>query len=158
VAEWCQDRYADTRDGGKDPDGSAVGTQRVGRGGGWADAPRDCRSARRLAWAPARCSSNVGFRVVAAVGEVPPESELPYRQRPAGEEAKRAAVLEKQAAELAGSGRWAEALPVARELHTLRVRVQGPGHWQAADAGRLVQTAEKLNALPEAERAKFRKA
>jgi formylglycine-generating enzyme required for sulfatase activity len=66
VCEWCQDWFhADLTSA--PIDGSAwempAGTNRVLRGGSWADEARYCRSAYRLDYNPAQGFSNMGFRV-----------------------------------------------------------------------------------------------
>ncbi len=65
VWEWCQDWYHDSY-AGAPTDGSAwespVGTERVGRGGGW-DNRKGCRSASRTYAAPSVALDNVGFRL-----------------------------------------------------------------------------------------------
>jgi tetratricopeptide (TPR) repeat protein len=75
-----------------------------------------------------------------------------------GEDAKKAAELEKRIGELEAADNYAEAARAARELAELRARVQGAGHWQAADARRQVQTLEKLAGLPAEQRAGWRQA
>ncbi len=71
VAEWCADWAGayDTR-AKKDPRGPGSGTQRIARGGSYADFPHDQRCARRTAFAPTMCHCGIGFRVVQIV---PPE-------------------------------------------------------------------------------------
>lgn len=66
VSEWCEDWYhADYT--GAPIDGSPwltpAGTNRVLRGGSWADAARYCRSANRLDYNPGQGFSNMGLRV-----------------------------------------------------------------------------------------------
>jgi formylglycine-generating enzyme required for sulfatase activity len=67
VSEWCADLYAAAVEGGRDPDGPPNGSERVQRGGSWADGPRDCRSARRPSRPPRVGNANTGFRIVLAV-------------------------------------------------------------------------------------------
>jgi tetratricopeptide (TPR) repeat protein len=85
----------------------------------------------------------------------PPGADLPCKHLLTGEDSRLTAQQEKRIAELTEAGLWGEALKLARQVLELRVRVQGAGHWQAADAARNVQTLERLVALPEAERAEF---
>ncbi len=85
----------------------------------------------------------------------PPGADAPYKHLLTGDDSRRAAQQEKRIAELTEAGLWGEALKLARQVHELRVRVQGAGHWQAADAARNVQTLERLAALPEVERVEF---
>lgn len=66
VAEWCEDWYHPEYSGAPS-DGSAwlspEGTQRVMRGGSWADPPEYARSAGRTGFSPDLRFSNIGFRV-----------------------------------------------------------------------------------------------
>ncbi len=71
VWEWCWDWYGDYRladangDGVVlDPQGPAVGSQRIVRGGSWYGGSEDCRSARRAARYPDSAEDVVGLRVV----------------------------------------------------------------------------------------------
>jgi tetratricopeptide (TPR) repeat protein len=82
-------------------------------------------------------------------------ADAPYRKLLTGQDAQLAASLEKRTAELTEAGLWGEALKLAREVAVLRARVQGAGHWQAADAARNVRTLEKLLSLSQVERAEF---
>ena len=72
VWEWCRDWYADDyyanspTDG---PTGPATGSARVGRGGGWSDDPRGCRSAYRSWGTPVLRSGILGFRVAQVPAE-----------------------------------------------------------------------------------------
>ena len=63
--EWCQDWYAPfTTDSLTDPTGPKNGTERVLRGGSWADLPGAARSGQRDKVEPARIQHNIGFRAV----------------------------------------------------------------------------------------------
>ena len=67
VWEWCNDWYDKGYYGSmeqENPRGSASGKEKVIRGGGWLDNPRDCRSAKRKSFDPAKNYSDIGFRVV----------------------------------------------------------------------------------------------
>lgn len=70
VAEWTLD-CLDVGYFGVPNDGGAAVTpncpQRVVRGGGWADMPKDVRSARRSGAAPSGESPSIGFRVARAM-------------------------------------------------------------------------------------------
>jgi Skp family chaperone for outer membrane proteins len=74
--------------------------------------------------------------------------EPPYKRLLQGDDATRAAALEKQIDKLREAGSFKEAQAVARTLVELRSRVQGENHWQAGDARRLASTLEKIVALP----------
>jgi formylglycine-generating enzyme required for sulfatase activity len=68
--EWCEDWFwYYNRAEGKDPQGPPVGILRVQRGGGWADFPWQCTSARRTGFAPDNCCISSGFRMVMPVEE-----------------------------------------------------------------------------------------
>ncbi len=65
VWEWCQDWYgAYPSTAVTDPTGSATGSYRVIRGGGWIDAGRLCRSASRYLIMPSLKHIDLGFRLV----------------------------------------------------------------------------------------------
>lgn len=67
VWEWVADWYGGyPTDFVTDPIGSATGTQRVVRGGGWNSEARLCRSANRFGYAPSESYDYVGFRMVAS--------------------------------------------------------------------------------------------
>ncbi len=67
VWEWCLDTY-DTYPEGPvtDPTGPSTGPERVFRGGSWASAGVDVRSAERSFYQPNRGFPDVGLRVVLA--------------------------------------------------------------------------------------------
>lgn len=69
VWEWCQDWFADGLPGGTmvDPSGPVSGTSRVIRGGAYAYAPSDSRSASR--WSSQTGWPAAGFRVVLVVNQ-----------------------------------------------------------------------------------------
>ena len=64
VWEWYSDLHGGNLQGGLDPVGPAVGSNRVSRGGSWGDRPIRCRSSSRIANEPSYRSVNLGFRVV----------------------------------------------------------------------------------------------
>ncbi len=64
VWEWCSDWYGSYSSSYQsNPTGAATGSIRVNRGGGWGNAPRNCRAASRSLNSPANCDSRLGFRV-----------------------------------------------------------------------------------------------
>jgi len=71
VEEWCSwhDGYPGNRAAGDDPAGPATGPWRVFRGGSWRDAPRDLRSASKIAGLPRYRFNFVGFRVVVSASD-----------------------------------------------------------------------------------------
>jgi formylglycine-generating enzyme required for sulfatase activity len=65
VMEWCADRYGPYDSGPTaDPEGVAVGSTRVSRGGSWSSDAAQCRSAFRRRGDPEFRDSRVGFRIV----------------------------------------------------------------------------------------------
>jgi formylglycine-generating enzyme required for sulfatase activity len=63
--EWCQDCYGEYPRGDQvDPEGPARGSDRVARGGGWANSPQDCRSAIRHYSVPGFRLHYLGCRLV----------------------------------------------------------------------------------------------
>jgi CHAT domain-containing protein/tetratricopeptide (TPR) repeat protein len=79
--------------------------------------------------------------------------EPPYKRVLQGEDAKRAAALERQVKELWAAGKFAEAAGPAREVADLRRRAQGGDHWEARDADRNLETLRQADALPDDRRA-----
>lgn len=64
VWEWCLDWYGEYSGDATDPQGPAVGSGRVFRGGSWAYYGRGCRSASRYGYYPDFGISGLGFRLV----------------------------------------------------------------------------------------------
>jgi tetratricopeptide (TPR) repeat protein len=85
--------------------------------------------------------------VLAAAGAASAEEPL-YKRLLQGEDAKKAAALQKQIAERWAAGKFAEAVAPAEELLALRKRVQGEDHGEAADAARMLRTLRRAAALP----------
>ncbi|MDD3523238.1 MAG: leucine-rich repeat protein [Candidatus Cloacimonetes bacterium] len=69
VSEWCLDWYQSELGSSAqtDPWGAAGGSHRVGRGGGWPDNARLCRSAYCSRNSPSSRYDDLGFRLVRAV-------------------------------------------------------------------------------------------
>jgi formylglycine-generating enzyme required for sulfatase activity/protocatechuate 3,4-dioxygenase beta subunit len=64
VWEWCSDWYGYYPKGAvSDPTGTKEGSDRVGRGGGWASDAAICRTAFRRAIDPTQLVNDIGFRV-----------------------------------------------------------------------------------------------
>jgi tetratricopeptide (TPR) repeat protein len=74
--------------------------------------------------------------------------EPPYKRLLTGDDAKKAAALQKRIDDLWSAGQFEAAVPPAEELAALRQRVQGEKHWETADARRLVRTLKQAAALP----------
>jgi formylglycine-generating enzyme required for sulfatase activity len=65
VWEWCHDWYAAYPGGAEtDPAGSPSGSNRVPRGGSWADDARNARAATRNGYTPGIRNSAVGGRIL----------------------------------------------------------------------------------------------
>jgi formylglycine-generating enzyme required for sulfatase activity len=65
--EWCSDWYAEDyygKSAKQDPQGPAIGKERISRGGAWSTQPKFCRAAFRDWHEPGYRSDCVGFRVV----------------------------------------------------------------------------------------------
>jgi CHAT domain-containing protein/tetratricopeptide (TPR) repeat protein len=77
----------------------------------------------------------------------------PYKRLLTGEDAKKAAELEKQIGERNAADDYAAAAKAAEELLALRRRVQGAEHHEAVDVRWQIEAFRKLAALPAAERA-----
>jgi hypothetical protein len=74
--------------------------------------------------------------------------EPPYKRLLRGDEARKAAALQKRVEDLWAARKFAEAVAPAEELLALRKGVQGEGHWEAADAARWVRRLRQAAALP----------
>ena len=68
VWEWCRDWYG-TLAYGTDPTGSASGSGRVGRGGGWGSISDYCTSSCRSSYNPPYRYSSNGFRLVRVLSD-----------------------------------------------------------------------------------------
>lgn len=65
VWEWCSDGYGNYSSSSQtNPTGPNSGSFRMGRGGGWPDCARDCRSSRRAIGEPDDSINSVGLRLV----------------------------------------------------------------------------------------------
>jgi tetratricopeptide (TPR) repeat protein len=88
-----------------------------------------------------------------AAADVPP-----YERKLAEDDAKRVAVLEKKIDELLEAGKLPEAQAAARAILEVRQRVQGPDHWETAEARHQLRTLEQIAALPPSARAELAEA
>ena len=61
---WYTSTYDTTLEGGMDPLGANLGTNRVIRGGSWGTFIAQCAVSTRSSVSPYNCRSNIGFRVV----------------------------------------------------------------------------------------------
>jgi CHAT domain-containing protein len=78
----------------------------------------------------------------------PDAKEPAYKRLLTGEDARKAAELDRQIRRLAAAGQHGDAVPLAKELAELRARVQGTDHWQASDARLDWTTLAKIAAWP----------
>jgi tetratricopeptide (TPR) repeat protein len=69
-----------------------------------------------------------------------------------GADARRVAELDRKGKELVRSGRIEEALPYAKEIASIRERVQGVRHWQTIDSNLTAQALRRITALSGDER------
>src|SRR5262249_9527623 len=69
-----------------------------------------------------------------------------------GEDAKKAADLEKQIGELANADRYPEAIRAGEELLTLRTKGQGTDHWETVNHQGDLVALKKVAALPREKR------
>jgi CHAT domain-containing protein/Flp pilus assembly protein TadD len=96
--------------------------------------------------------SKVGWLLLVLVGaNLAGAEEPPYKRLLEGDDAKKAEALQQQIDQLYTAGKFAEAQAPAKELLALRQRVQGEGHWEAADAARRLQTLRQAARLPAAQ-------
>src|SRR5262249_13941387 len=77
------------------------------------------------------------------------------QRAPKGDDLRQAKQLENRVEELRRASAYAEAREPARELLALRRRLHGEGHWETADARRLLATLERAAALPAEARAEL---
>ena len=75
--EWVHDRFSDIEGNSVvvDPQGMAVGQNRVLRGGGWYDDAADCRLAYRIGYGPTTHSASLGFRLALSPSVTSPEAK-----------------------------------------------------------------------------------
>ncbi len=75
VWEWCQDWYSDSLTGYvTDPQGPSIGSQRVHRGGSWANDAANCRTGYRDSNVSTYRTSYIGFRVAMSLPATKPGS------------------------------------------------------------------------------------
>jgi tetratricopeptide (TPR) repeat protein len=82
----------------------------------------------------------------------------PWQQLLTGEDAKKAAGLEKRIEELEAADKYAEAIRLGEELLALRTKVQGAEHWETVNQKWQLAALRKVAALPEAKRIGWRQA
>jgi CHAT domain-containing protein len=75
-----------------------------------------------------------------------------------GDDAKKAADLQKQVADADAADRFAEAIALQEELLALRTKVQGADHWETVATKWQLTGIKKVAALPEKKLASWRKA
>jgi tetratricopeptide (TPR) repeat protein len=82
----------------------------------------------------------------------PASGRPPGQRRLSGEDARQTKELEERIDALYAQGAFAEAVGPAERLWRLRQRLQGAGHWEAADAQRRVQTLWAVAGKPAEQR------
>jgi tetratricopeptide (TPR) repeat protein len=82
----------------------------------------------------------------------------PWQRLLTGEDAKKAAGLEKRIEELEAADKYAEAIRLGEELLALRTKVQGAEHWETVNEKWELAALKKVAALPEAKRIGWRQA
>ncbi len=85
----------------------------------------------------------------------PPAAEL---RKLTGEDAKRAAELEKAIEAALEANRWDEAIPRTEELLALRTRTQGPKHFETVNEQWRLKTLRRVASMPHEERVASRSA
>jgi tetratricopeptide (TPR) repeat protein len=100
----------------------------------------------------------LGMAVVLTAAVAAAAEEPAWKRVLQGEDAKKAAELEKRIAELEEADRYAEAVRLHEELLALRRTVQGPAHWETVGQQWAVTAARKVAALPAEQRAGWRQA
>jgi tetratricopeptide (TPR) repeat protein len=82
----------------------------------------------------------------------PPAAKPPWQRLLQGDDAKKAAELEKRVAALQEAAKFEEALKVAQELEPLRRRGQGADHWQAVNSRWQAEALRRVLSAPQAVR------
>ena len=82
----------------------------------------------------------------------------PGLQKLSGDDAKRAAELDKAIDEAMKVDRWDETIARAEELLALRTRVQGSKHFEAVNAEWRLKTLRRVAGMPQLDRAAYRSA
>jgi CHAT domain-containing protein len=82
----------------------------------------------------------------------------PWQRLLTGEDAKKAAGLEKRIEELETADKYAEAIRLGEELLALRTNVQGADHWETVNRKWELAALRKVAALPEEQRIGWRQA
>jgi hypothetical protein len=75
-----------------------------------------------------------------------------------GDDAKKAAELQKRIAELEAADKYSEAISLQEELIALRTKVQGVDHWETVNAKWRLTVLKKVATLPAEQRAGWREA
>jgi tetratricopeptide (TPR) repeat protein len=86
------------------------------------------------------------------------ESKPPWQRMLTGEDAKKAAGLQKRIQELDAADKYAEAIGLQEELLALRTNVQGAEHWETVTEKWALTALQKVAALPAEKRAGWRQA
>jgi CHAT domain-containing protein/tetratricopeptide (TPR) repeat protein len=106
----------------------------------------------------------VTFLQPGSVGQSLPRSQTeqqddaPWKRSLTGADARKVEQLSQQLIQLYEAGRYVEAQVPAREILSLRTRVQGARHWQTLNEQRALETVERIAALPAAAQAELTEA
>jgi tetratricopeptide (TPR) repeat protein len=96
-----------------------------------------------------------GTRAQSQPADEQPTQEPPWKRVLTGDDAKRVHELQQKVEELWKAAKDTEAQAVAREILTIRTRVQGAGHWETEDAQRRIRTLAQIAALAPVARAEL---
>lgn len=86
-----------------------------------------------------------------------PDEKPPWQVVLIGEDKKRVEQLEERITKLREQSKYADAIPLAEEVLSIRLRVQGAEHWETADARCLLETIERIKDLPVAQQRELSK-
>jgi tetratricopeptide (TPR) repeat protein len=106
----------------------------------------------------------LAIMIPAALAQAPKPKEAEPRPKPAGQrvlqgdDAVRAAELDKAITAGLKAGCWAEAIVRAEELHALRARVQGPKHFETVDEEWRLKTLSQVALMPHEDRVAYESA
>ncbi|OQZ02014.1 MAG: hypothetical protein B6D36_13560 [Planctomycetes bacterium UTPLA1] len=83
-----------------------------------------------------------------ALQPLPDDPTASYRRRLTEKDKTRVDELEKQISELRGAAKFADAIPPAVEVASIRKRAQGADHWETTDAAKNVEMLRLFTTLP----------
>jgi CHAT domain-containing protein len=104
------------------------------------------------------------FGLILCAGAQPDDPQSKTEPKPqwqrmlTGEDARKAAELQKRIADLEAADKYAEAIQLREELIALRTKVQGVDHWETVNERWALTALKKVAVLPKENRADWRKA